>query len=210
VENDELAALLIQAGTATLADLGARCFLGTISPVWSGASVAGPAYCVELADRSNLALHAALQVARAGSVIVAAARESSPATAYWGQVLTTHAQARGVAGLVIDGGVRDTDAMRNCGFPVFARSVSLTRPTRDPGGTIGGRAVPAGVDVATGDWVVGDGDGLVVLDRSMIHGMLGEVRKHLRWESDILQKLRDPSHSTVTLFDLDTASVLRQ
>ncbi len=87
-----------------------------------------------------------------------------PDRGYWGEVLTTGALARGLAGLVIDGGVRDVGALESLGFPVFSATIALPGATKRSRGH-GGRPTTtvAGVPVGEGDWVVGDVDGVVVV-----------------------------------------------
>ena len=84
---------------------------------------------------------------------------------YWGEVLTTAAESRGIAGLVIDGGVRDTTALEAHGFPVFATTVALRGATKNRPGSVGVPVAVGGVSVAAGDWLVGDADGVTVMSR---------------------------------------------
>src|SRR5437773_1619715 len=77
--------------------------------------------------------------------------------------LTTGAQARAIAGLVIDGGVRDVDALERRGFPVFAATIALRGAAKVGPGDVGGPVTVGDVEVAPGDWVVGDADGVTVI-----------------------------------------------
>ena len=79
---------------------------------------------------------------------------------YWGEVLTTGAEAAGLAGLVLDGGVRDVAALEAHGFPVFSATIALTGASKDKPGTVGRPVRVGGVEVAAGDWVVADVDGV--------------------------------------------------
>lgn len=151
-------------GTATLyeaAGLTTAAVDPAIRPVWPGATVAGPAFTVECAPGDNLGIHLALERAPRGAVLVVDARGAI--VGYWGEVLTVFAEARGIAGLVIDGGVRDTAALQQRRFPAFARGISVrgTRKLSVP--SVGKPLLLAGTPVATGDLVVGDGDGVVVI-----------------------------------------------
>jgi 4-hydroxy-4-methyl-2-oxoglutarate aldolase len=92
-----------------------------------GAAVAGPAFTVQGAGGDNLALHRAVLAAPAGAVLVADL--GGAAHGHWGEVLAVAALQRGIAGLVIDGGVRDVDQLRELGFPVFSRN-NTVRGTR--------------------------------------------------------------------------------
>ena len=100
---------------------------------------------------------------------------------YWGEVLTTAAQSRGIAGLVIDGGVRDTTALEAHGFPVFATTVALRGASKNRPGAVGAPVEVGGVSVAAGDWLVGDADGVAVVsaggDRGRARGRPGARRE---------------------------------
>ena len=100
--------------------------------------------------------------AAAGSVLVVDVGPV-PELGYWGEVLTTAAEARGLAGLVIDGCVRDVAALEAHHFPVFATGIALSGATKTRPGAVGAPAPVGGVEVAPGDWVVGDADGVTVI-----------------------------------------------
>ena len=85
-----------------------------IRPVWDGAFIAAPAYPLECSPGDNLALHLAMERVPRGSVLVVGT--GSFIAGYWGEVLTVAAEAAGVVGLVIDGGVRDIAALKNASF----------------------------------------------------------------------------------------------
>src|SRR6516165_11008819 len=149
-------------GAATIGESGGLPMHPRIRPAWPGATVAGPAFVVDCGPADNLAIHAAVAEAPAGSVLVVKA-DDPPERGYWGEVLTTGAEARGITGLVIDGGVRDVAALEAHRFPVFSALVALQGAVKVAGGEIGGVARVGDVDVATGDWVVCDRDGVTVV-----------------------------------------------
>lgn len=109
-----------------------------IRAAWPGAVMAGCAYSVICSYGDNLAVHAAVAAAPAGSLLVVAT--DPPERGYWGEVLTTGAEARGAKGLVIDGGVRDVAALEAHRFPVFSAVIALQGATKVSGGEIGGVA----------------------------------------------------------------------
>ncbi len=129
MDDNDAAALLGELGAATLGESGARPMPARIRPVWPGAALAAPAYPVTCTPGDNLAVHVAVTRAPAGSVLVVDVGDV-PDRGYWGEVLTTAAQARGLAGLVIDGGVRDVAALERLAFPVFSRTVALPGATK--------------------------------------------------------------------------------
>ena len=100
-----------------------------IRPAWPGAKVCGPALTVECPPCDNLMLHVAVAQADPGVVIVATVGGHLMAGA-WGEILTEAARARGIAGLVIDGAVRDIDAIEAARFPVFSRGLAIGSCTR--------------------------------------------------------------------------------
>jgi 4-hydroxy-4-methyl-2-oxoglutarate aldolase len=197
----ELAAL----GSATLGESGGRPMAPRISAVWPGATVAAPAYPVRCAPADNLAIHTAVARAPAGSVLVVDVGDVFD-RGYWGEVLTTGAEARGLAGLVIDGGVRDTAALAAHRFPVFSALVALRGATKERPGTNGSPVTVGGAEVATGDWVVGDGDGVVVVPGDRLHEVLTAGRARADKEERFFESLRAGT-TTVELLGLDESLV---
>jgi 4-hydroxy-4-methyl-2-oxoglutarate aldolase len=178
-----------------------------IRPAWPGAAVAGPAYSVTCAVADNLAVHAAVMEAPPGSVLVVAT--DPPERGYWGEVLTTGAEARGIGGLVIDGGVRDVGAIEAHHFPVFSAIVALQGAAKVGGGEIGGVARVGDVDVQTRDWVVADRDGVVVISHNQVESTIERARARAEKEELMFTKLREGA-TTVELLGLDTSHVTRR
>lgn len=182
---DTLSSAMTQ-GTATLFEAAMRPSVSVdplIRPVWPGAAVAGPAYPVECAPGDNLGIQIALERAPRGSVLVVDARGFI--AGYWGEVLTVFAEARGMAGLVIDGGVRDIAALQARGFPVFARGISVRGTLKAAVPSVGKTISLAGTPVALGDLVVGDADGVVVIPADQVDATLcrgnARVQKEAEW-----------------------------
>lgn len=198
---------LLALGAATLGESGARPMHPRIKAAWPGARVAGPAYVVRCATADNLAIHAAVAEAPAGSVLVVDAGDP-PERGYWGEVLTTGAEARGLVGLVIDGGVRDVDALEEHAFPVFSVLIALRGAAKIEGGSIGGTATVGDAQVTTGDWVVGDRDGVVVISAGDLDRVLEAGQARAGKESEMFIRLRSGA-TTVELLGLDTSSVNR-
>ena len=113
--------------------------------------------------------------APAGSVLVVDVGDV-PDRGYWGEVLTTGALARGLAGLVIDGGVRDVAALERLGFPVFSEPWPSRGPPSPTRGTVGLDVTVAGAPVSVGDWVVGDVDGVVVVPGATLDDVIAAGR----------------------------------
>jgi 4-hydroxy-4-methyl-2-oxoglutarate aldolase len=125
---------------------------------------------------------------------------------YWGEVLTTAAEARGLRGLVIDGGVRDTVALEAHRFPVFAATTALRGASKHQPGAIGTPVDVGGVRVAPGDWLVGDADGVVVVARHALEDVIAAGEARERKEQRLFDELRN-GHTTLELLGLDPSPV---
>lgn len=111
---------------------------------------------------------------------------------YWGDVMTAGARARGIAGLVIDGSVRDSEAIARLEFPVFARGLSIRGTKKDAAapGFFGAPIHFGDVTEEPEDLVVGDADGVVVIARATATEVLEKARERERREADIVERLR--------------------
>jgi 4-hydroxy-4-methyl-2-oxoglutarate aldolase len=136
-----------------------------IKPLDPGMRLAGPALTVDCRPSDNLMLHLAIARARPGEVLVVDAKAFVDAGP-WGDIMSLAAQTRGIAGLVIDGAVRDAGSIVAMGFPVFARGVCIRGTNKNQPGSLRRPIVLGGVVVNDGDIIVGDRDGLVVVPRA--------------------------------------------
>jgi 4-hydroxy-4-methyl-2-oxoglutarate aldolase len=198
---DSIARAALALGAATLGESGGRRMHRRIKPAWAGARVAAPVYPVQCSPGDNLGIHVAVAQAPAGVVIVAD-MGGAPDFGYWGEVLTTGAEARGILGLVIDGCVRDGDALVAHGFPVFSTGLALTGATKEQPGSVGRTVQVGDVAVEPGDWLVGDVDGVVVVPGATLDAVLEAGRARADKESALFDALRAGS-STVEQFGLD-------
>lgn len=108
---------------------------------------------------------------------------------YWGEVLTVSAQARGIRGLIIDGGVRDAAALKARGFPVWCRGISVRGCDKMAPGTIGAAIDCGGVRVRTGDYVVADDDGVVVVPFERVDVVIQAARVRIEKEAELMVRL---------------------
>jgi 4-hydroxy-4-methyl-2-oxoglutarate aldolase len=136
----------------------------SIKPVDDSMSLCGPAFTVRCAPRDNLMLQVAIAYAQPGDVIVVSAGEYAEAGSF-GDVLANACQAKGIAGLVTDTGVRDTAELRKLGFPVFSYSVSIKGTVKETISPLAEPVLIGGELVRPGDVIRGDADGLVVVRR---------------------------------------------
>ncbi|WP_269500978.1 RraA family protein [Burkholderia sp. IMCC1007] len=199
------AALLERArtlGTSTLFEasgLATSAVDPIIRTVWPGASVAGPAYPLECSPGDNLAIHIAMEQVPRGSVLVIST--GGFVAGYWGEVLTVAAEAAGVAGLIIDGGVRDIAALVARRFPVFTRGVSMRGTIKASAPSVGQPISFAGTPVAAGDLVVADDDGVLVIPAAHVDATLTEGQARADKEAKMMDALRE-GRSTLELMGL--------
>jgi len=173
--------------------------------MWKGAEFAGPALTVACAAGDNLALHAAVPAAWPGMVLAVSFAADS-ARGYWGEVLTTAAEAAGAAALVIDGEVRDLAAIERHGFPVFARGVALRGASKTGPGALNVPIALGDALVRPGDWLLGDADGVVVIPAGTLDACREAAAARAQKEAGFFARLRAGA-TTVELLGLDTAGV---
>jgi 4-hydroxy-4-methyl-2-oxoglutarate aldolase len=205
--DDDIAADLLELGAATLGESGGRPMRARMSAVWTGARLAAPALPVACTPGDNLAVHAAVATARSGVAVVVSVGDERQ-LGYWGEVLTTAAQSRGVAGLVIDGCVRDVARLEQLRFPVFSTGIALPGATKNKPGSVGRVARVGDVDVHDGDWIVGDADGVTVVPRDALEPVLDAARARAAKEARFFTALRDGA-TTVELLGLDVSPITR-
>ena len=196
---------LRELGAATLGESGARPMRDRIRAAWAGAAVVGPAIPILCTPGDNLAIHVAVANAPTGSVLTVNVGDI-PELGYWGEVLTTGAQSRGILGLVIDGGVRDVDALERLKFPTFSSTVALRGATKLRPGTVGATTTVGDVLVELGDWIVGDVDGVVIVPGAAIDDVIAAGRARAQHESRYFELLRSGS-TTVEILALDPSPV---
>ncbi len=202
---EDVAAALAGLGSATLGESGGRAAHRRLRPVWPGASVAARAYPAGCTPGDNLAVHVAVTRAPRGSVLVVDVGQVAD-RGYWGEVLTTAAEAAGLAGLVLDGCVRDVGALEAHKFPVFSSGIALTGASKDKPGTVGWPVRVGGVVVSAGDWVVGDLDGITFVPAGTVDEVLAAGRAREAKEAGFFEALRG-GRTTVELLGLDASLI---
>ncbi len=146
-----------------------------ILPYHKGGQLIGTALTVKTRNGDNLAIHAALKVARRGDVIVVDGG-GDISQALIGEIILTHAESIGVAGFVIDGAIRDVAAIRASELPCYARGVTHKGPYKNGPGSINVPVSIGGLVVHPGDLVVGDEDGIVALSPQTAENILPAIR----------------------------------
>ena len=176
MDQQEIYEALRALGAATVYEAqGAKGALDSgIKPIDPRSRIVGPALTVDTRPADNLMLHYALLKARPGDVLVVDAKgflEAGP----WGDVLTAAALKVGLAGLVINGAVRDADAIVEMGFPVFCRGLCIKGTGKVHAGKINVPVCIGDVVIRPGDIVVGDRDGLVIVSADEVESVLARA-----------------------------------
>ncbi|MBC7234941.1 MAG: 4-carboxy-4-hydroxy-2-oxoadipate aldolase/oxaloacetate decarboxylase [Chloroflexi bacterium] len=161
----------------------------TIRPIAWGQRMVGSALTVRCHPADNLMLHAAIAIARPGDVIVADVGGLLDA-GYWGEITTVAAMARGVVGLVINGGIRDRGPISELGFPIWSAAICMRATVKRTAGAINYPVVVGGVTVHPGDLVLGDDDGVVVVARERAAEVLATAKARASKEADVMERLR--------------------
>jgi 4-hydroxy-4-methyl-2-oxoglutarate aldolase len=179
------------AGVATVHEAQGRTGLlaPSMRPVYAAARVAGSAVSVLCGAGDNLMLHAALAVAQPGDVLVVATTAEST-HGMFGELLAESCRARGVAGLVIDAGVRDTLELTALQFPVWSKAISAQGTTKTFAGCVNLPIVCAGAAVSPGDVVIGDADGVVIVPRESANAVAGAADARIVKEARTRERLK--------------------
>jgi 4-hydroxy-4-methyl-2-oxoglutarate aldolase len=162
---------------------------GRIRPIQTGTTVAGRAVTAACHPGDNLAIHRAVLAAGEGDVLVVEA--GGHLAGYWGEILGVAAQVRGIAGLVIDGGCRDTAALRRLGFPVWSAGVSVQVTVKAVPGRVNEAVAVGGVVVRPGDYLLADDDGAVVVAAERIADVLDAAEARREREERGMARLRE-------------------
>ncbi|MEX3859945.1 4-carboxy-4-hydroxy-2-oxoadipate aldolase/oxaloacetate decarboxylase [Paraburkholderia sp. BR10923] len=162
----------------------------SIRPVAPGFRICGTAFTVHSPGGDNLWLHRAILAAKPGDVLVVYANGAYD-HGYWGEVMTTAAKVRGLAGLVIDGCVRDADLLEQIGFPVFSRGLSIRGTGKDYGaiGWLNAPVLLGNTTIEPGDLIVGDRDGVVAVPRARASEVVAKAAQREIDEAAICKRI---------------------
>jgi 4-hydroxy-4-methyl-2-oxoglutarate aldolase len=188
-------------GTATVHEAyRRRGLLSGIRQIVPATRMAGTAVTCLNYPADNLMLQAAIEVCRPGDVLIVAVTAPSQ-HGMLGDLLATSCKARGLAGVVLDSGVRDVDELRALGLPVFSRGISALGTTKNGFGYVNVPVSCGGVVVYPGDAVVGDTDGVVAVERDAVDETLRQARNRVENE-DRLRTALTQGESALDLGDL--------
>jgi regulator of RNase E activity RraA len=149
---------------------------GRIAPVAPSMRMAGPAFTIEVRPGDNLMIHAAIAMARPGDILVVDGK-ADRTCALMGAIMISACKKLNLGGVVLDAAVRDTEELRELGFPVYAVGANPNGPTKFVPGRINWPISCGGIAVQPGDLVVGDADGVVVVEREKAASLLDAAAK---------------------------------
>ncbi|HKS50227.1 MAG TPA: RraA family protein [Amycolatopsis sp.] len=173
-----------------------------IKPLSPDMRLEAPAFPVRVPPGDNLWLHRAVYAAERGEVLVVDTGGGFE-YGYWGEVLAEAAIARGLAGLVIDGGVRDSRRLIELGWPVFAERLCVRGTAKDPGGDgeLGEPVRLGDVTVGLGDLIVADADGVVCVPTASADDIRSRSAERERTETEYIRRLRG-GETTLAIYGL--------
>ena len=177
--------------SSILADVAGRrgALSGRIAPLAPSMRFTGPAITVEIRPGDNLMIHAAMAIARPGDVIIVDGK-GDLTSALMGEIMCQQCVALGVVAVVIDGAVRDSEAIRELGFPMYAAGLNPNGPTKFVPGRLNHAISIGGVTVNPGDLVVGDADGVTVIERAKAAAMLPLAAQKVAMETQRIADIK--------------------
>jgi regulator of RNase E activity RraA len=176
---------------ANISDCMSRLTAGgpRLRPYHAGGVLAGPAFTVKTRPGDNLMVHKALDIAAPGDVVVVDAG-GELTNSIVGEIMISYAINRGIAGIVINGSIRDSDALRGLDFPVFAAGVTHRGPYKSGPGEIGRTIAIDGMVIEPGDLIIGDGDGLLCIAYDEVEEVYQAAFAKKKAEDKILSDLK--------------------
>jgi regulator of RNase E activity RraA len=197
---------------AILADVAGRrgAMDGRIKALRPRMKLAGTALTVEVRPGDNLMIHAAIAMAKPGDVLVIDGK-GDQTSALMGTIMMTACKQLGIAGVVMDGACRDSIEIDEMDYPVFSVGTNPNGPTKNIGGRIGHAVSIGGVTVHAGDFVIADGDGVVVVEREKIEGLLPLAAQKMKDEAARITAIKTGNTAAKWLnAALRTAGVLKE
>ena len=209
----DLVARAAQYPSSILADVAGRrgALCSRIAPLAPTMRLAGPALTIDVRPGDNLMIHAAMALAKPGDVLVIDGK-GDESCALMGEIMVSQCMALGIAGVVVYGAVRDTEAIRALGFPMYAVGANPNGPSKLVPGRINWPVSVGGVTVQPGDLVVADGDGVVVVETAKVPTVLELAKKKLADETARIDGIRSGTQLRPTWLDaaLRKAGVLAE
>jgi 4-hydroxy-4-methyl-2-oxoglutarate aldolase len=155
-----------------------------------GLRIAGAAVTAFNYPGDNLLVHKALQLAQPGQVVVLSNGGGSQG-ALWGELMGTYAQKKGLAGVIVAGPIRDTDALREMRLPIWSTSISPSHPEKRGPGSVNVPIVCAGITVCPGDIIVADSDGVIAIPPHEFAATVARARQRVEKEARIIAGINE-------------------
>jgi 4-hydroxy-4-methyl-2-oxoglutarate aldolase len=177
--------------SSILADVAGRrgAMHGRIKPLSYSTRMAGPAFTIEIRPGDNLMIHAAMAMAKPGDILVIDGK-ADRTCALMGSIMLNACKKMGFGGVILDASHRDTEELLELGFPVYSVGSNPNGPTKYVPGRINWPVMCGDIAVSPGDLIVGDADGVVVVEREKAESLLvlaaGKVADEQQRISDIL------------------------
>jgi 4-hydroxy-4-methyl-2-oxoglutarate aldolase len=165
-------------------------------PLALGVRIAGPAVTAQCAASDNLMMHKALQLATEGDVLVISGRE--PSGAQWGYLAALYAERKKLAGVVVDGSIRDVDALAQRQYPVWSTAIAPAHPEKQGAGAVNVPIQCDGVLVHPGDVICADGDGVLVIGQQDLAATIEKAELRVHRETEAVAAIE----SGISLFEL--------
>lgn len=183
---------LAQLPVANISDVMARLPAGgpRLRPYHASGILAGTAYTVRTRPGDNLMIHKALNMASPGDVLVIDGG-GDLSNALLGEMMLSYAEYRGLAGVVVNGSVRDVAHIRAHAFPVYAAGVTHRGPYKDGPGEVNVPVAIDGMVINPGDAIIGDDDGVVCVPYDMVAKVLPAAEEKQRAEVAQLARIKD-------------------
>jgi regulator of RNase E activity RraA len=156
----------------------------------AGTVLAGPAYTVKTRPGDNLFVHKAIDLAQPGDIIIVDAGGALD-NAIVGEMMATHAETRGLGGLIIYGAIRDSGHVRNHPFPVYAAGVTLRGPFQSGPGQVNVPIALGSMSVEPGDLLLGDDDGVICIPYDIVESLYPDAKKRLDGENAQRDRVRN-------------------
>jgi RraA family protein len=152
------------------------------------AKLLGVAFTVKVPEGDNLMFHKAMDMAQPGDVVMIDAG-GDISRSIFGELMITYCRYRNLAGVVVDGSVRDADAFEKLDFPIYAKGVTPNGPYKNGPGEINTPISVGGKTVCPGDIIVGDADGIVVIKPEDAESVAAQAKKVSEKEQDIVSTI---------------------
>lgn len=201
----DTASQFLELPVANVSDSMARMTAGgaRLRPYYNGGRMAGPAFTVKTRPGDNLMIHKALQLVQAGDVLVVDAG-GDLTNALIGEIMVGHAAKIGVAGIIINGAIRDAAELRAGSLPVFAAGVTHRGPYKDGPGEINVPVAIDGMVIEPGDLVLGDDDGILSVPFADVDRILAATRQKQAAEVKMIAEIAAGTYSASWVDDILT------